>query len=220
MTFALDSRPGRIDAGLDTQIRDRQLIRIVAGIALSLLAHALLLAIHHQPASLAPPAAAPQALTLHLRPIAPPAPVIESAPVIAPAPATVPATSAAPRAQRPPRPTRTPPPPSVIALEPAQRPASDDSFVVPPAPVDAAPPAPRFDLGAARAMARKLADEPDPARAGTPLERLPRPELQTESKLERGIKGAKRANCKDGVPGGLLAPLFLMMDKKDSGCKW
>lgn len=217
MTFALDSRPGRIDATRDTQVGDRQLIRIAAGIALSLVAHALLLAIHHQPASLAPPAAAPQALTLHLQPIAPPAP----APLIAPAPATVPATPVAPRAQRTARPARTaPPPPSVIALEPAQRPAADDSFVVPPAPVDAAPPAPRFDLGAARAMARKLADEPDPVRAGTPLERLPRPELQTESKLERGIKGAKRANCKDGVPGGLLAPLFLMMDKKDSGCKW
>lgn len=215
MTFALDSRPGRIDGARVTQLPDRQLMRIAAGIALSLLAHALLLAIHHQPATMAPPAAAPQALTLHLQPIAPPAP----APVIEPAPAIAPKSPAAPRVQRTPRPARTPPP-SVIALDPAQRPAAADTVVVPPAPVDAAPPAPRFDLGAARAMARKLADEPDPARAGTPLERLPPPELQTESKLERGIKGAKRANCKDGVPGGLLAPLFLMMDKKDSGCKW
>jgi len=51
-------------------------------------------------------------------------------------------------------------------------------------------------------------------------ERLPKPQLQTESKFERAIKAAKRPDCKDGVPGGLLAPIFLAMDKKDSGCKW
>jgi hypothetical protein len=55
---------------------------------------------------------------------------------------------------------------------------------------------------------------------GTALERLPPKPLETESRLARGIQAAKRANCKDGIPGGLLAPLFLMMDKKDSGCKW
>ena len=49
---------------------------------------------------------------------------------------------------------------------------------------------------------------------------LPKPPLQTESKFERAIKQAKRPDCKDGVPGGLLAPIFLAMDKKDSGCKW
>mgnify|MGYP003353657580 FL=1 len=69
-------------------------------------------------------------------------------------------------------------------------------------------------------MARKVANEPDPAKIGTALERLPPPPLQTENKFERAIKGAKRPDCKDGVPGGLLAPIFLAMDKKDSGCKW
>ena len=49
---------------------------------------------------------------------------------------------------------------------------------------------------------------------------MPKPPLQTESKFERAIKAAKRPDCKDGVPGGLLAPIFLAMDKKDSGCKW
>jgi hypothetical protein len=75
-------------------------------------------------------------------------------------------------------------------------------------------------VDAARKMARKMANDPDPAKAGTALERLPPKPLETESRLARGIKAAKRGNCKDGVPGGLLAPLYLMMDKKDSGCKW
>jgi hypothetical protein len=36
----------------------------------------------------------------------------------------------------------------------------------------------------------------------------------------RAIGRAKRRDCKDGIPGGLLAPLILLLDKKDSGCKW
>jgi hypothetical protein len=217
MTLALDSPRGRLGTGLDTPLHDRQLIRIAAGIFLSLVAHVLLLAIYRQPAAPAAVPAPPEAITVRLRPVAPPEPpaVQRSAP---------PALAAkAPPAQAS-RPARLPPtPPAVIAVAPAQRQSAEDSFAVKPppqTPADPAVPAPRFDLGAARALARKLADEPDPAKAGTALERLPPPPLQTESKLERAIKGAKRANCKDGVPGGLLAPLFLAMDKKDSGCKW
>jgi hypothetical protein len=99
---------------------------------------------------------------------------------------------------------------------------ADKAFTVDtPPPKDTAPAdAPRFNLDAARNVARKVANEPDPAKVGTALERLPPPPLRTESRLERGIKEAKRPDCKDGVPGGLLAPIFLAMDKKDSGCKW
>jgi len=87
----------------------------------------------------------------------------------------------------------------VIAVPPGTRQPDADTCSVTPAPAapprDPAPPAPApvFDLDAARGMARRLA---------------------------RGIGAARRAHCKDGVPGGLLAPLYLMMDKKDSGCKW
>jgi hypothetical protein len=123
---------------------------------------------------------------------------------------SAPRSKAAPaRRTRPARPAR-----AVIAVPPDTRQSQEDTFSVEPAP------APKFDLDAARSMARKLANDPDPSKAGTALERLPPKPLETESRLARGIRAAKRANCKDGIPGGLLAPLFLLMDKKDSGCKW
>lgn len=73
--------------------------------------------------------------------------------------------------------------------------------------------APTFDHDAAVRMARQIAAEPDPSGA-------PRKPLQTETRLARAISAAKRRDCKDGLPGGLLGPLIIMLDKKDSGCKW
>jgi hypothetical protein len=213
MTFALDN----IDGGFRPALPDRsQATRIAAGIALSLLAHALLLALYRQPA--APPATVPERLTVRLRPAAPPAP-----PPVDMAPAATPPVPV-PRAHKPARKPRP-----VIAVEPETRQSTEETYAVKPAPEpppQSAPAAttPHFDLDAARSMARgmatKLANEPDPDKVGTALERLPKPPLQTESKFERAIKAAKRPDCKDGVPGGLLAPIFLAMDKKDSGCKW
>src|SRR5471032_2618417 len=85
-------------------------------------------------------------------------------------------------------------------------------------------PAPALDMDAARRTARALANEPDPKLApGTlaaQLDQHPLYQKSQETRLAREIGSAKRANCKDGVPGGLLAPLLLLMDKKDSGCKW
>jgi hypothetical protein len=224
MTLALDSHHARPPARLN--------LRIGAGIALSLAAHALLLALHRQPAAPAPPPPAPPApLTLRLRAVTPPPPAPALRPVpSAPAPARTAERAGTPHAQRPARAPR-----AVIAVTPEQRQSQDPTYAVKPAPEtmpettpktapeaapEPAPAAPRFDLAAARGMARKLANAPDPDKAGTALERLPPPPLQTENKFERAIKGAKRADCKDGVPGGLFAPLFLAMDKKDSGCKW
>lgn len=66
-----------------------------------------------------------------------------------------------------------------------------------------------FDRDAALQVARAMANEPDPAEP-----------YATETKLARAIASAKRRDCKDGIPGGLLAPLILLLDKKDSGCKW
>jgi hypothetical protein len=172
----------------------------------------LLLAIYRQPVT-ALPAAAPERLTIRLQAAPPPAEVkpAEAPPV--------------PRAQPPARKTRR-----VIAVAPEKRQSTEETYAVKPAPeTPAPPPAPatttqHFDVDAARSMARgmatKLLNEPDPDKVGTALERLPKPQLQTESKFERAIKQAKRPDCKDGVPGGLLAPIFLAMDKKDSGCKW
>jgi hypothetical protein len=194
-----------------TALPDRkQLNRVAAGIAISLAAHALLLSSYRQPRPVAVPAPAAEPLTVRLQAKPETSPVAEPArPVAQPeAPARP-----APRARTPHR---------VIAVPPQPAASGDKPFTVDtPPPADATPAAaPRFDLDAARNVARRVAIEPDPAKAGTALERLPPPPLRTESRLERGIKEAKRPDCKDGVPGGLLAPLYLMMDKKDSGCKW
>jgi len=188
----------------------RQLARIGACIAISLAVHAVLLSIYRQPAPAATPAKVSEALTVRLQ-ATPEAPPVPEPPRTVAKPEA--AAKPAPRARTPRR---------VIAVPPQQAASEDKPFTVDtPPPADAAPAdTPRFNLDAARDVARRVANEPDPARKGTALERLPPPPLQTESKLERAIKGAKRPDCKDGVPGGLLAPLFLAMDKKDSGCKW
>jgi hypothetical protein len=207
VTFAIDSFDHR---GTGVALPDRkQVNRIAAGIALSLAAHALLLALYRQPVTTLP-AAPRERLTIRLR--------------AAPSPATIEPAQAppVPRARRPAR-NKTRP---VIAVAPERRQSTSETFAVKPAPETPAPPAPtrHFDVDAARSLARgmatKLANEPDPDKVGTALERLPKPPLQTENKFERAIKSAKRPDCKDGVPGGLLAPIFLAMDKRDSGCKW
>jgi hypothetical protein len=210
MNAAIDYLPG---TGLVPE--RRQVTRVAAGVAISLTLHALLLSVYRQPQPALVPAPVPaQApLTLRLRPAE-----LATPPATPPAPAKAAKEApSAPRAKAAPA-RRARPARAVIAVRPDTRQSEEDTFSVEPAPVPA--PAPKFDLDAARSMARKLANDPDPSKAGTALERLPPKPLETESRLARGIQAAKRANCKDGVPGGLLAPLFLMMDKKDSGCKW
>jgi len=190
----------------------RQLRRVAAGIAVSLALHALLLSLYRQPQP-APVPAPPDTLTVRLQPAGPAAPPVASAP-----PQAIPRQPARTKPAKRARP--------VIAVPPESRQSAQETYAVDPAPApapdDAAPSgaAPAFDIHAARSMARKLANEPDPSKAGTALERLPPKPLETESRLARGIRAAKRGNCKDGIPGGLLAPLYLMMEKKDTGCKW
>ncbi len=75
-------------------------------------------------------------------------------------------------------------------------------------------------MNTAKQTARQLAGQTKLGREGHANAQFPDPPLETESKLGKAISRAKRRNCKDGVPGGLLAPLFLAMDKKDHGCKW
>ena len=177
---------------------------MMAGLALSLALHAALLFAWRQGRIAPPPvASARTSIAVWLPP--PPPPL--SPPRAAPAPAR----------------------PSVTrrAIAAPQRRAAPDVIALPPPapapPVPAAsgsPSAPRFDPDAARRLARQLANAPDPARAGTALAQLPPKPLETATRAARAISQAKRRDCKDGIPGGLLAPLLLMMDKKDSGCKW
>ena len=93
--------------------------------------------------------------------------------------------------------------------EPATQAARESTLILAPAERG---PAPRFDREAAKAAARDIAGELGPPPTALRETR--------EEKLGRKIQSAARPKCKDGIPGGRLAPLYLMMDKKDSGCKW
>jgi hypothetical protein len=211
MTAIIDHFP---DADFSTLLERRRLARVAACVAVSLAVHALLLSIYRQPQPAAVPAAPSGPLTVRLQaaPATPPA-AEPARPAAQPKARARPAPEAQEHAQaRAPR--------RIIAVPPQPAAADAKPFAVDTPPAKDTAPAPHFDLDAARGIARRVANEPDPAREGTALERLPPKPLETETKLERAIKEAKRPDCKDGVPGGLLAPLFLMMDKKDSGCKW
>lgn len=187
--------------------------RMAAGVALSLAAHALLLLASRQGWLPRPAPSLPEpTLMVWVRPAAPPLPPPEPAAdtersVHAPARTAArrpsPASAGAPAA------------PAVIAMDPApDQPPAPDSLAVPPAQ-------PAFDMEAARAAARALANEADPARASLPVAQFDRNrQISSDTKLARDIARAKRRDCKDGIPGGLLAPVYLLMQKKDHGCQW
>lgn len=82
----------------------------------------------------------------------------------------------------------------------------------------------KFDMDAALKTARKVANEPDPARANLPVAQLDKKPLYPEShesQLSRDIANGKRPDCRtSGAGAGILAPLLWLTDKKDSGCKW
>lgn len=191
----------------------RRTERVLLGVALSILVHGALLTAWRggKPVALPEP---PRPIVVRIQPPPAPPPVEAlEAPPPAPAPARKPE-----RPARPLKPRASP----VIAVPPE---ASDDSepdpFVVEqpdtlPAPADT----PRFDPEAAKRSARALANMRDPAKEGTAIGQFPEKPLETETRAARAIGAAKRRDCKDGVPGGLLAPLLLALDKKDSGCKW
>lgn len=180
--------------------------RVVAGVAVSLAVHALMLSGWRLERVQLP--APPRPLAVRVQP--PPPPRVET-PVAPPSP---------PAAERPARASRPRKPRPVIAVTPEPAaPAQPVPFVVEQAP-EPPPDTPRFDPEAARRMARSLANLRDPAREGTAVGQFPEKPLETETRAARAIGAAKRRNCKDGIPGGLLAPLLLLADKKDSGCKW
>ena len=196
--------------------------RLASGIGVSLALHAALLLAwrHNQVATPLPDVPASQAIAVWLRPTPPPEPQ----------PKPVPEPEAKKARPKPVEKTaRTAS--SAVRDKPAR--ASELIAVPDPSPGEAEPadvfsvepqkdPAggKRFDREAALRAARDMADDPDPAKAGTAVGQIPPKPYATETKMARAIAGAKRRDCKDGIPGGLLAPLILLMDKKDSGCKW
>jgi len=199
--------------GYDATVKRRG---VVAGIALSLLLHGFLIFGYR---SALPPAPVPnQAMTVWIQ--APPRMQEEARQADAVRPQPAPPKNR--KQERQPLKTQK------AASHPA--PASTPTQAITlPAPREQQAdlrqePAPALDMDAARRTARALANEPDPKLApGTlaaQLDQHPLYQKSQETRLAREIGSAKRANCKDGVPGGLLAPLLLLMDKKDSGCKW
>jgi len=187
--------------------------RVVIGIGVSLAMHALFLLAYRDTSfktmQIVPDE--PTVMSVLLAPPAPPPPPPPPEPPVARATPSTPRAPAAPRAARP-------APPQAVIVVPHSSQPEPDPFVV--QQEETTEPAPKFDMNAAREVARANAHLRDPSKEGTAVGQFPEPALQTETRLARGIARAKRADCKDGIPGGLLAPIYLLMDKKDSGCKW
>ena len=194
---------------------------LVAGLAVSILLHALLLALWRMPeAPPMPPETRRWAepLTVRILPPPPPQPVARAEPP----------RQAVAKAEKPP--ARRPPP----ARAAAERDREPDSTaepaitVVPPPSAEPAPApadgAPKFDRDAARAAARSMANDLDVPSQNWAAEKLKKAREREETeneRLGRNIANSARPDCKTAYAGaGLLAPLLMLMDKKDSGCKW
>jgi len=206
---------------------------IAIGVAISVVLHVMLL--YQSRFGWPPPAPVPsqqETITVWLRP----APVVQPLPP-PPAPLTVlaepppkkeirrertarkPAPANAPSPEASPAEATEAPGMTWVAPAPAQEPPAASAAPADPF-AEPAPQAGKFDMEAARRSARKVASERDPAKAGTAVGQIPEKPLASETPLARKMSRAGRADCKDGIPGGLLAPLLLAMDKKDHGCKW
>lgn len=184
--------------------------RFLAGVGVSVTVHILLMLVYRNTGP-APAPALPEPPSFITVRIAPPLP---APPRAAPAARQ---RSAAPAA----RSARKSTPQAVIAVPASpEREGAPDAFTVHQADEAAPAEASQFDMNVARQTARQLAGQTKLGREGHANAQFPDPPLETESKLGKAIGKAKRRNCKDGIPGGLLAPLLLAMDKKDHGCKW
>ena len=185
--------------------------RIALGIAISLTLHALALVFLRLPQAKAPLDPRTWLTTVEVRIVPAPPPLPATRPA---AEAPAPAARQVPPKARPPRETRLVLRPAQPAPAPAPAPAAPDPFH----------PAPAFDAEAAKATARRIAGQIDDPPSDAPNAQVNRggPKLREsrDERLGRRIQSAARPDCKDGLPGGLLGPLLILMDKKDSGCKW
>lgn len=192
---------------------------IVPGIAVSLLLHGALVYLwrHVQPPVPQDSAPRVESVAVWIRPLAakpPPPPPVEVVtpkrepkPISKPKRATARETPAAATA-----PASNPQAITVVPASPAAPAANPDTFTQE---------TPKFDMEAARRTARKMAGERDPSKVGTAVGQIPDKPLQTETQLARDIAQGKRGDCRSAYAGaGLLAPVLMLLDKKDSGCKW
>ena len=193
---------------------------IVLGIAVSLLLHGALLSLwrHVRPSVALDTAPRVESIAVWIRPLAakppPPPPVDIIQPKREPKPISKPklATVRETPAPAPTAPASSAQAITVVPASPATPVASPDTFTQE---------TPKFDMEAARTTARKMAGERDPSKVGTAVGQIPDKPLQTESQLARAIAQGKRGDCRTAYAGaGLLAPVLMLLDKKDSGCKW
>lgn len=213
-TTAMDFSMERSDGGRPMPNRRG----IVLGIAVSLLLHGALIYLwrHVQPPVSPDTAPRMESIAVWIRPLAakPPPPPVEVVkpkrepkPISKPKLATARETPAAATA-----PAASPQAITVVPASPATPAASADTFTQE---------SPKFDMEAARKTARKMAGERDPSKVGTAVGQIPDKPLQTETQLARDIAQGKRGDCRTAYSGaGLLAPVLMLLDKKDSGCKW
>lgn len=191
---------------------------LVAGIAVSILLHVLLLAMLRAPS--APPAQPDarrwtQPLTIRIVPPPPP-----------PEPVTRAEPPKPPVAKRDKPVTRPAPARAAPGRTESDKAERTEMTVVSPKPAEAAPSdsAPTFDPDAARAAARAMANDLDTPSGNWVGEKLKKEKERQETRderLGRNIAGSARPDCKTAYAGaGLLAPLIMLMDKKDSGCKF
>lgn len=201
---------------------------IVAGIAISVVLHLALLFGYRLSA---PPAQPPTArtLTVWLQAPTPPRTVVKVEPPPKPESRPEPKREPKPRKREPAAlagRASPPAPASTTATAPPapDTPAQAQTITLPaPDPLRADQQQPnKFDINQALKTARKVANEKDPARAGTAVAQLDDHPLYPENhetQLARGVAGAKRGDCKNSQ-AGLLSPLIWLLDKKDHGCKW
>jgi hypothetical protein len=207
--------------------------RFATGLAVSILLHVLMLTVLRPPApSVAPDArrwSTPLEIRVQLLPPPPepfalpaPTPPVQQRSVVPRKPDR--STEVQRQPERPAAAARRKPPEAIYLPTPRAPDISAEPTPSAPQPPEPAGNAPRFDPEAAKATARGIASTLDPPKSDAPNAQAnrdgPRYRETKEQRLGRNINDSARPNCKDGVPGGLLAPLYLMMDKKDSGCKW
>ena len=191
---------------------------IVLGVGVSLLLHGALIYLwrHVQPTARIDTARRVESIAVWIRPLAakpPPPPVEVVKPKREPKPISKPRLATARETPA----TATAPASSsqaitVVPASPATPAANSDTFTQE---------TPKFDMEAARKTARKVAGERDPSKVGTAVGQIPDKPLQTETQLARDIAQGKRGDCRSAYSGaGLLAPVLMLLDKKDSGCKW
>ncbi|MYM69536.1 hypothetical protein GTP45_22215 [Pseudoduganella sp. FT55W] len=181
---------------------------IAAGIAVSLLLHAVLIFGYRLPTET--PQQPARAMTVWLQPPKPPQVVARAAP-----------PPEKPR-KREPVPNRAPQrviaaeaTPGIIPPAPAATPAESQAVTLPPDPLYPDQQPKQFDMNEALKTARKVAKEKAPP--GTLAAQLEAHPINTEpvaNELATKMAAAKKTDCLKSASGaGLLAPLFWALDK-------